>query len=601
VKAFGAQSFHSVRVSGGNGNDARDSVTIALTDRSVTMRSILTIGSETMDETRGKEPHVGVSSKIRPWCAVLFFAVLWFALLRQLSNEWSANEQYGYGWFVPFFAAVLFWLRWEDPPVPAPNNASHLRTIIPVAAVLGLLALLPLRVIEGANPDWRPLSWIHALLVVALTLGALGRAGGKPWLRHFAFPVAFILVAVPWIPPIEVPVVQGLMRFVAIIASETLNLCGIAAQLEGSTIRISSGVVGVNEACSGVRSLQTSLMIGLLFGELKRLTPRHRLLLIASALGIAFAANCLRAISLVWIAVEGGLEAVRRWHDPAGFAIVGAVFVGTLLVAAALARKERWGGSHSTGPAALSLPNGWRSLRPWPAPFLCLAWLLFVEGSVEGWYRVHEREFVGTRTWSVLWPEQKAGFRELPISEEARATLRFDRARQASWNADAQDIEERGILRETWLMFFFRWEPGTTSVLRARAHRPDICLPNTGWRLREDHGVREYPISAAGALPFRHFTFTRELANGGVVSAEAFFCQRDDRVPESRISDPGITSGASGNWAPSDRLRAARQGWRNQGQQVLELVLLGPGNDTPGAAQERFAQLLPQVVTLGPL
>ena len=43
-------------------------------------------------------------------------ALLWFILCRQLANEWSANEQYSYGWFVPFFALFLFWLRWEDRP-----------------------------------------------------------------------------------------------------------------------------------------------------------------------------------------------------------------------------------------------------------------------------------------------------------------------------------------------------------------------------------------------------------------------------------------------------------------------------------------------------
>jgi len=35
-------------------------------------------------------------------------------LCRQLSYEWSSNEQYSYGWFVPFFAGFLFWLSWED-------------------------------------------------------------------------------------------------------------------------------------------------------------------------------------------------------------------------------------------------------------------------------------------------------------------------------------------------------------------------------------------------------------------------------------------------------------------------------------------------------
>ena len=53
-------------------------------------------------------------------------------------------------------------------------------------------------------------------------------------------------------------------RGVAAIAAETMTLFGVPAQLEGNLIRVSSGLVGVNEACSGVRSLQTSLMIGLL-------------------------------------------------------------------------------------------------------------------------------------------------------------------------------------------------------------------------------------------------------------------------------------------------------------------------------------------------
>ena len=60
-------------------------------------------------------------------------------------------------------------------------------------------------------------------------------------MRHFAFPVAFIFVAVPWITPIEAPIVQGLdARSWPAIATETLALCGIPAQLEGSVIRIST-------------------------------------------------------------------------------------------------------------------------------------------------------------------------------------------------------------------------------------------------------------------------------------------------------------------------------------------------------------------------
>src|SRR5207249_6903884 len=57
--------------------------------------------------------------------------------------------------------------------------------------------------------------------------------GGMLWLRHFAFPIAFFFVAVPWVTPIEAPIIQGLMRAVARVAAETVTLFGIPTQLEG--------------------------------------------------------------------------------------------------------------------------------------------------------------------------------------------------------------------------------------------------------------------------------------------------------------------------------------------------------------------------------
>ena len=150
-----------------------------------------------------------------------------------------------------------------------------------------LFLLLPVRLFEIASPEWRPLGWIHAAAVATLTLLYLWCVGGKPWVRHFAFPVAFFFVAVPWPTAVEVPIIQGLMRMVADVAAETAMLLGIPAQVEGNLIRVSTGLVGVNEACSGIRSLQTSLMIGLLFGELKRLSVLRRIALVIGAVIIA--------------------------------------------------------------------------------------------------------------------------------------------------------------------------------------------------------------------------------------------------------------------------------------------------------------------------
>ena len=156
----------------------------------------------------------------------------------------------------------------------------------------------------------------------------------------FAFPVAFIFVAVPWPTAVEVPIIQGLMRIVAHVAAETAMLLGIPAQVEGNLIRVSNGLVGVNEACSGIRSLQTALMIGLLFGELKRLSVLRRVALVAGAVAIALLANFIRAVFLVSVAATKNISEVGRWHDIAGYTIIALVFVGTMGLAYWLGRKK---------------------------------------------------------------------------------------------------------------------------------------------------------------------------------------------------------------------------------------------------------------------
>src|SRR5207248_10300944 len=168
--------------------------------------------------------------------SVLFLAALWFGLCRELSGEWSVNEEYNFGWFVPFFALYLFWLRWQDrPPGQIANRKSQIANLAALAiAIAALLLLLPVRLFEIANPEWRLLAWVHAAAVVVLTLLLLwwSAPAGAGWLRHFAFPVLFIFVAVPWPTLLETPVTQGLMRVVARVAAEAAMLLGTPAQVE---------------------------------------------------------------------------------------------------------------------------------------------------------------------------------------------------------------------------------------------------------------------------------------------------------------------------------------------------------------------------------
>jgi exosortase len=549
----------------------------------------------------------------------LFFGALWFILCRQLSGEWSVNEQYNYGWFVPFFAVYLFWLRWQDRPSPEiriPKSQIHnYRGAAIIAALIGLTALLlllPVRLFEIANPEWRLLAWVHATAVVTLTLLLIWRAGGRAWLRHFAFPAAFIFIAVPWPTPVETPIIQGLMRIVARVAAETAMLLGIPAQVEGNLIRVSNGLVGVNEACSGIRSLQTALMIGLLFGELKRLSVLRRVALVAGAVAIALFANFFRAVFLVTVAATENISEVSRWHDIAGYITIALVFVGTMGLAYLLGRSEI---RHRRS----EVPGRWSGVRSsYLAAALC--WLLLVEIGTAAWYRVHERNLVSTAPWSVQWPEQASNFRKLKMDSEIRGVLRFDDGEAAAWTLTSPISSENvgkprasgtqgngsGENMISCLLYVFRWKPGRNSALLANLHRPDVCLPASGWSQVADDGVRNYAVSAAFELPFRHFEFQRAFGDSPPQTAHAFYCLSEDRAAGSSsprqaanlvANSPGM-SGSRSEWTRAERLRTVLEGRRHLGQQVIEAIFISSEPFSAADAESHLRALVRDVVSV---
>jgi exosortase len=580
--------------------------------------------------------------------SVLFLTALWFVLCRQLSGEWLVNEQYNYGWFVPFFALYLFWLRWQDRPTPEVRSqkleVSGRWSVVSgqgwIALSIGLIALLlllPVRLFEIANPEWRLLAWIHAGVVVTLTLLLICWAGGKAWLCHFAFPVAFIFIAVPWPTALETPVIQGLMRVVARVAAETAMLLGTPAQVEGNLIRVANGLVGVNEACSGIRSLQTSLMIGLLFGELKRLSVLRRVALVACAIGIALLANFVRAVFLVRIAATENLSEVGRWHDIAGYSIIALVFLATMALAYLLGRdKATVVAEPALSDSRIGLPPAEiEELQPRklsgpplqiPAPYLaaCLCWLLLIEVSSAAWYRVHEKNLISGIPWSVQWPEQASNFRTLKIDEEIRSVLRFDEGHGAAWtmtstpnSGNAAPPKDFGVPEPngkampfagqrdntiSCLLYTFRWKPGRNSALLANLHRPDVCLPASGWTQVADHGVRSYPISDSVELPFRHFEFQRSFEGSPPQIAHAFYCLSEDRASGGSASlgktdSPGMFGNRS-EWTRGERLGAVVQGRRHLGQQVIEAIFISNEPLSAAEAETHLRDFVPDVVSL---
>jgi exosortase len=480
-------------------------------------------------------------TRLPRWMVVgAVFGALWCLLIERLGQYWTVDSEYNFGWLVPILCGYLFWLRWRSRPAPSAPKLGLARCIFLVTA----FGLLPTWLVVQANPDWRTVSWLFAGQTVTLSLCLIYWSGGRAWLSHFAFSIGLILTAVPWPTFFESGVVHALTRLSTLATVGGLNLLRIAAVQNGNVIELQTGSVGLDEACSGIRSLQAVLMLTVFLGELYRTSFRRRCLLVFIGAAIAVVCNSVRTTYLAFIAAKQGNECMAAWHDPIGYALMAACFLAVLATARIIA-----GDLATLPPAARTKPVHY--------PYRLLvglgAWILLIFVSTEIWYRAHTPNL--TTKWSVSWPVHKAEFADIPITKSEAEALLFDHGRGAMWtNADGSH----------WVAYFFRWNagPGWSRIL-ARGHRPEVCFPAGGYVACGDHGT--ISVQAKGlAIPFHALDF-----RDGEGKKYVFFCVWEEGLK--------ITERPRGQdkWSQLTRLRAVWLGERSLAQQTLEIVISG--------------------------
>ncbi len=519
-----------------------------------------------MDETIAQTAAVpaSIAKKMRWLIVLVVFGLIWFELISQLKAEWWLNPQYNYGLIVPLLALYLFWKRWRNRPSPAPRAT----TAVPIALILFCAALfLPIRFVAEANPDWRLLSWVLALVVVILSLSFVYLCGGRVWLRHLAFPILFFLVAVPWPVRIEQMIIQDLMRIVTAINVTFLQLAGVPALQHGNVIEVGTGFIGIEEACSGVRSIQATLMVSLFLGELYSFIASRRLALILIGALLAFICNVVRTAILVWAGTTKGPNAIEAWHDPAGLTILVVCMFGLWIASLVMQRRGNTSSiGTSIGVQRTPIHFNWALLGA------LAIWLLLAEVTVQIWYRSHQT-FTSTR-WGVRWPESESNYKLVPIAPAAETLLRYNEGGGAAWE---------GADGRQWMMYFFRWLPGRTAARFVKVHRPDICLPASGRTMERDNGLHMLAVNGV-SLPVRSYRF-----DDRGVPLHVFYCYWD-----ARSSYENVAAAESEDWSARGRLRAALQGRREIGAQMLEVVVWGYQDDAE--ASEALARELGQVI-----
>ena len=306
------------------------------------------------------------------WAAYAMAGLSVFLIWDQ-QHWWKLRDEYAFGYIVPLFVAYILYERWpliakgligekSNPQVDSPPQGtlpvldSGLQLISVLMVLGGLLSFLIgvlYRAMEGQNlisSNFLAFGYANILLGGAYLYSGKRSSGESIHLPErwhlamlFLFPALIWMLSVPMFNAVHKTISTFLMNKVAIVVYHSFDLLGYAVVREGSVLKLPLGDVGVEDACSGIRSLTACLFAGSFLGSVYFSQLWKKIFLVGTAMFFAFINNIFRSLFLTaWAYAHGpeGLEDhvilfgmdLGNVHDFTGWFVLGLTVICLLLL-----------------------------------------------------------------------------------------------------------------------------------------------------------------------------------------------------------------------------------------------------------------------------
>jgi exosortase A len=242
-----------------------------------------------------QEPDVLRDRRIA--AALVFSAVFWLLAwygdtVQSMVAIWQRSDTFAHGFLIAPISAWMIWRR---------RHAVAALDLRPDFRVMPLLALVGFGWLLGQMAGAGVVQQFGVVLMIPLVVWAIL---GTAVVRMLAFPLCFLLFAVPFGEFLESP----LMEYTADFTVAALRLTGIPVYREGQFFMLPSGSWSVVEACSGLRYLIASLTVGVLYAYLTYRSLARRAIFVALSVIVPIVANWLRAYMIVMIGHLSGMK-----------------------------------------------------------------------------------------------------------------------------------------------------------------------------------------------------------------------------------------------------------------------------------------------------
>jgi exosortase len=156
---------------------------------------------------------------------------------------------------------------------------------------------------------------------------------GGPFARHLIFPLLLLILAFPIPGKIYIEIVFPLKLMVTKASGALLTLMGYPVRVHGNIIEISSTVLGVVDACSGLNSLMAILTLSIFYSYLVIRKWQFRIIIVLSMLPLIMMANVVRVTVTALVAITWGSElAEGTLHSLWGIAVFIIAVLGLMAI-----------------------------------------------------------------------------------------------------------------------------------------------------------------------------------------------------------------------------------------------------------------------------
>jgi exosortase len=425
--------------------------------------------------------------------------------------------------------------------------------------ILGLSIFLLWRNLRRGGPDPRPAAGmamaalvcgllVHAvgyiaqqprvsiLALLAYAWGVIALSGGRRWAGASAFPIAFMVFAIP-VNALDT-VGFWLQMWVVRAGARIAHLVGIAVVRNGTQLFAPDGryQYDVVAACSGIRSLMALTALSIFIGYFWFKPVWLRAAMLMLSVPLVYIGNVARITAIIVAAQWGGQSWGDRVHDVMGFGVFIIVVGGLIAVAEMAARLRPEWTSESVQGGDAPVPPPQTAARTGP---MAAVVVLCVAG---------EALFLSYR--ASLPPNERPG---VILAKDGANPVELPTYLGSAWMGHRVEPEpiERSILpADTGFSrkYYVNLDDPSEHVLlsivlsgrdRTSIHRPELCVIGQGWTIDRTSLHRfaypSHPDAGFEATVLSvHHEITGAQGRRSVPNIIAYWFTGDDRVVPSQ-------------------------------------------------------------------